>query len=89
LGALHLDSRNREVRNPDEVRSPLWGQPLITCRDSTFWHFQGQGIGVLCSEIPEIVKRDNNFGESTFRVSAVEGSRNSEGEVAKSRNPKF
>jgi hypothetical protein len=32
---------------------PLWDQHLITCRNSAFHHFQGQGIGVLCSEIPE------------------------------------
>jgi hypothetical protein len=54
-----------------------------------FRHFQGQGIGVFYPEIPEITKRDKSFSELTFRVSAVEGSRNSGGEVAKSRNPKF
>jgi hypothetical protein len=31
LGALHLDSRSREVRNPDEVRSPLGIQTFAEC----------------------------------------------------------
>jgi hypothetical protein len=65
------------------------GPAFANVSDSTFRHFQGQGIGVLCFEIPEIVKRYKNFGESTFWVSTVEGSRNSKGEVMKSRNLKF
>jgi hypothetical protein len=69
-------------------RSPLWGQHLIVCRNLAFWHFRGQVIGVLCPEIPELTRPDNNFGESTFRVLAVEKSRTSEGEIAKSEVPK-
>jgi hypothetical protein len=65
-------------------RSPLWGQDLIVCRNSEFRHFRGQVIGVICPEILEIARPDNNFGESTFRVSAVEKLRTSEGEVMKS-----
>jgi hypothetical protein len=84
-----LDSQNREVRNPDEVRSPLWNQHLIACQNSTFWHFQGQGIGIICSKIPDVMKCDSSFGKLAFRVSIVEGSRNSEGEVMKSKVPKL
>jgi hypothetical protein len=40
MGALHLDSRNREVRNPDEVRSPLKSQPLLSASE-----FDNSGFG--------------------------------------------
>jgi hypothetical protein len=71
--------------NSDEVRSPLWGQPLWNVSGVSISTFSRTRDQVFCPEIPKIMKRDKNFGESAFRVSAVEGSRNSEGEVAKSQ----
>jgi hypothetical protein len=52
---------------------------------STFQHFQRQEIGVPCSMILEMVKRDraveedaaNHFGELTFQVFDGRGLRNS------------
>jgi hypothetical protein len=70
------------------VRSPLWGQPLLNVSGFGISAFSRTRDRGSLFEIPEIVKRDNNFGESAFQVSAVEGSRNSEGEVTKSRNLK-
>jgi hypothetical protein len=93
--AWHQDSRNREVQNSEKAESSLWGQHLIACRNSTFRHFRRQEVGSLFRD-SQIVKCDiawrkggKYFGESVFRFLTVEESRNSEGEVAKSRNPKF
>ena len=41
LKTLHQDSRNREVRSPDRVRSFVVGPTLITSRNSAFRHFRG------------------------------------------------
>jgi hypothetical protein len=40
LGALHLDSRSREVQNPDEVKSLLENQPLLNALE-----FDNLGFG--------------------------------------------
>jgi hypothetical protein len=38
---FHQDSRNREVRSPDRVRSFIVGPALITSQNSPFRHFGG------------------------------------------------
>jgi hypothetical protein len=54
LGALHLDSRNHEVRNPDEVRSPLWGQPLLNVSGFDISGiFEDKGSGFFVPRFPK------------------------------------
>jgi hypothetical protein len=82
LGALHLDSRNCEVRNPDGVRSPLKSQPFLSasdfgnsgfrrCRDKNPRQQDSQNCEVRNPEKVENPIQEQNvvrdFGVSTFQ----------------------
>jgi hypothetical protein len=82
--AWHQDSRNCEVQNSKKAKSFVVGPAVDNMSGFGILTFQKTGGQDLCSEIPEIAKRVNNFDKSAFRVSVVEGSRNSKGEVVKS-----